>query len=82
MPMDDALESIRLQIQARNEMTPVMPYHTRLTFGLTMVLLLCAATVQAQPDTQGTPRTGKDVQSGDKGRQADARGGDMMGGMK
>ena len=69
-------------------MTPVMPYHTRLTFGLTMVLLLCAATVQAQPDTQGTPRskngapTGKDVQSGDKGRQADARGGDMMGGMK
>ena len=69
-------------------MTPLIPCHTRPIFGLTMVLLLCAATAQAQPDTQGTPKskngapTSKDVQSGDKGKQADARGGDMTGGMK
>jgi hypothetical protein len=49
-------------------MTPLIPCDTRLIFGPTMVLLLCAATAQAQPDTGGTPKsktgapTGKDVQ--------------------
>jgi hypothetical protein len=79
---------LHAEIKRETKMTPLIPCHPRLIFGLTTILLLCAATAQAQPDTQGTPKskngapTGKDVQSGDKGRQTDAPDGDMMGGMK
>jgi hypothetical protein len=38
--------------------------------------------VQGTPKSKTGAPTGKDVQSGDKGRQTDARGSDMMGGMK